>query len=263
VTAPAVPSGTTADPLADAAERFAKDVASHEMTVLHDDGLYRHIRFRSGRSAYWFELVTWPGSLTVNGGMEAFTFSRCDDMFEFFRGKEINPSYWAEKVRGRTSVKGYSEEKFRQIITGHIAEGAETYPSLAQEWPGLAEAVQRDLFAGAIYYEHGAREALDEFAFGDRFEAECRCGEKAEFPDYETAASWPRGHAPGDGGHWAKCVRTTEGFRFTQTDEWDFQDWTYQFLWCCHAIQWGIGRYDLAKTLPLVAAALSERTPAS
>jgi hypothetical protein len=31
----------------DIATRFAKDTATHRMTVLHDDGLYRHLRFEA------------------------------------------------------------------------------------------------------------------------------------------------------------------------------------------------------------------------
>src|SRR5580692_6155935 len=94
----------------DVAECFQRDTANHEMTVLHDDGLYRHLRFmqvitdeltgkQSRSSFYWFDLVTWPGNLVINGDMETFAFARSDDMFGFFRGDRINPGYWAEKVR--------------------------------------------------------------------------------------------------------------------------------------------------------------------
>lgn len=33
------------------------------------------------------------------------------------------------------------------------------------------------------------------------------------------------------------------GFEFWDVWEWDLHDYTYQFLWCCHAIQQGIRRY--------------------
>jgi hypothetical protein len=39
-------------------------------------------------------------------------------------------------------------------------------------------------------------------------------------------------------------IRKVEGFRFTDTWEWDLGDWDWQFLWCCHAVQWGIGQHD-------------------
>src|ERR1700722_8964450 len=100
------------------------------MTVLHDDGLYRHLRFirmveqedgsRKPTSFYWFDVITWPGCLTINGDMETFTFSRVTDMLEFFRGHEPNYGYWAEKARGGTQVRRYSDERFRQLVAEHL-----------------------------------------------------------------------------------------------------------------------------------------------
>jgi hypothetical protein len=56
--------------MAEAADAFARNVANHIKNVLHDDGLYRHLRFaRPDRSASWFDIVTWPGSLAVRGDM--------------------------------------------------------------------------------------------------------------------------------------------------------------------------------------------------
>lgn len=71
------------------AARFAREMAGHEMTVLHDDGLYRHLRFTSnlrGHGEYWFYLITWPGCLTIRGDYgNAYTFTREPDMLPFFR----------------------------------------------------------------------------------------------------------------------------------------------------------------------------------
>ena len=67
---------TTADALAEAAERFPRDTADHQLTVLHDDGLYRHLRFQApGTSLYWFDLVTWPGHLSFTGEVDGYTFA--------------------------------------------------------------------------------------------------------------------------------------------------------------------------------------------
>jgi hypothetical protein len=107
-------------------ERFESDIAQHEMTVLHNDGLYRHLRFkRPDQSAYWFDVVTWPGSLTINGDMGTFTFSRLEDMFEFFRsGTGVNPGYWGEKVlAGET--KRYDEDYARRVAAEYLDEWAE------------------------------------------------------------------------------------------------------------------------------------------
>jgi hypothetical protein len=202
-----------------AAEAFTRDAADHELTILHDDGLYRHLRFvrmvtqedgtRKPTSSYWFDVITWPGSLAVNGDMEGFMFSRLTDMFEFFRGHEPNPQYWAEKLQGQPRVKGYSEEVFRQNVLDDYA-GAVDCGGVPK---GLGRAIREQVLGnGDTYFEQGARDVLDEFEY---------------LP----------GDAPAVGKPW----------RFDNTWEWDLTDYTHQFLWCCSAIPWGIGRYDQAK----------------
>ena len=47
-------------------ERFLKNAAAHQMEVLRDDGVNRHLRFRNPESsAYWFDIITWPGTLCI------------------------------------------------------------------------------------------------------------------------------------------------------------------------------------------------------
>jgi hypothetical protein len=245
-------------PDTDVAERFKRDTASHEMTVLHDDGLYRHLRFmrvitdETGRhpsSSYWFELVTWPGKLAVSGDCGSFLFARREDMFEFFRSDSrygINPGYWSEKVlAGKTS--GYSDTRFRQLVT-EAAQEAEP------QWPGLSADVGErffgDLTEWNTEHEDGAREALRDFAFGDTWTASCACGESASGLDWAAAEAWRSGHitaANAMAAHRSNVARV-EGFSFTGAWEWNLADFDWQFLWCCHAIQWGIGQYEAAKT---------------
>src|SRR5690348_12248442 len=82
------------------AAQFADNTAEHELTILHGDGLYRHIRMQKpGTGMYHYDLVTWPGYLAISGDLDSYVFSRVRDMFTFFRGRGINPSYWAEKVQ--------------------------------------------------------------------------------------------------------------------------------------------------------------------
>jgi len=193
-----------------AAERFQRDTAGHQMTVLHNDGLYRHLRFRNpDRSMYWFDLVTWPGKLAFVGDVApGYVFSRVEDMFEFFRAPagwnlgDINPQYWAEKiVTGREGVQRYSEELFRQHVTEQVA-------AAAGQWPDLAATVDREILGDNadwdIAFEEGAHEALRDFNFGT--------------------------------------------FRFEDWHEWRLKDWDWSYLWCCHAIRWGIDQYDRART---------------
>lgn len=188
------------------ADRFAQDTARHGMTVLHDDGLYRHLRFTQPRPAswaYWFDLVTWPGCLTIRGDIGGtYTFSRLPDMFEFFRGRvgRINAHYWSEKLAGgRESAKEYSEERFRRVVSeqvGHAVQGGDA-PR------GLGRAVREEIFGSEfLAVEEEARSVLESFEY--------------------------------------------KGFRFKDTWELDFRDFEWTFLWACHAIVWGIARWDKA-----------------
>lgn len=168
------------------AARFARDTASHEMTVLHEDGLYRHLRFMNPRSSeYWFDLVTWPGTLAIRGDVgDDYVFSRVEDMFTFFRGDEINPHYWAEKLGGgRRSVKEYSETALRERVVEQFVSDA--------RWDGVPAGTGKSLRTWVLNEdlsdERHARNVLEDFAhlgyeFSDVWEW--------DFHDYESQFLW-------------------------------------------------------------------------
>lgn len=146
------------------ADRFAKETASHEMTVLHDDGLYRHLRFRAPESSfYWYELVTWPGFLAVGGDVDHFVFSRVEDMFTFFRrnGNEhgINPSYWSEKLQdGRERAETYSEDVFKQTVMEELKHLP--VPNLTEGQREARSELMERVASGDAHWAEGAREML-------------------------------------------------------------------------------------------------------
>jgi hypothetical protein len=195
-------------PQTDIAARFAADTAGHQMTVLHDDGLYRHLRFAApeqGRIGS-FELITWPYNLVVKAGWTFhFDIDATPDMFNLFRRTafpgEINPGYWSEKVRaGRDEIEGFDpnifEEQVKRYVVHSIREG---------EAPrGIGAEVTREIFeVGDIFDEENARRALADFRY--------------------------------------------EGWDFGDLSEWDFTDYTPGFLHCCHAIRRGIDLFDAAR----------------
>lgn len=97
---------------------FNDDTAEHVMTTLHEEGLYRHLRFQTpGTGFTWFDILTWPGNLTITGDMGTYTFARIEDMFKFFTG-HINNGYWAEKekTRGRSELKEHDGDEFKSWI---------------------------------------------------------------------------------------------------------------------------------------------------
>lgn len=101
--------------------RFDQDIAEHTVSVVRDDGEYRHLRCqRPGTWSYGFDIVTWPGYLAYTGDMGSFLFSRVRDMFEFFRGERPNPDYWSEKLQGpgpaHSAVLEFDVEQFHAYV---------------------------------------------------------------------------------------------------------------------------------------------------
>jgi hypothetical protein len=141
-----------------AAAMFEQNTAGHQLTILHDDGLYRHILMaKPGTGMYRYELVTWPGHLAVGGDMDSYVFARIEDMFAFFRGHEINPHYWSEKVKDEPKrTTNYSEGMFKQLVEEHLAELVED--DLTDEQREARDEIRSQV--GDAYHEEEAREIL-------------------------------------------------------------------------------------------------------
>ncbi len=190
-------------------ESFLRDVAEHQMQILRDDGVYRHIRFKQpGTSDMHFDLITWPWRLCYTGDMGTFVFQRLEDMFVFFRtdrhrdkpGLHTNPGYWSEKVEAadrHDGIKEYRAEKFRRRITEWLDDAGAS--------PELREAVEDEVLSCADEGEYEARRAVRDF-------------------DHEDGADI-----------------------FTDFWEIDLTEYTHRFMWCCYALAWGIQKYDDAK----------------
>lgn len=202
-------------------ERALKDFASHQMTIIQDDGVHRHIRFKRHKSsAYWFDLLTWPGTLCIDGDMGTYVFRRLEDMFEFFRTDReyalrkgctltINPGYWGEKLQSiPRHGEGFTEfdaDRFRDVVREYFdawVEDDEPSEEAKEEvWEELNELVLSQADDGEV-------RAMDA-AFG-----------------YEN-----------------------KEHEFEMIDFWDhnFKRYTFHFIWCCYAIAWGIQQYDTSK----------------
>lgn len=207
--------------------QFLKDVAGHKMTVLREDGLYRHLRFAStGPNSWnqWFQIVTWPGFLAYSGDMGCYVFSRIEDMFAFFRTRPaddknqlyINTGYWAEKLQSvdrdhrNNSEMAFSEDLFREKVQKHVNEWIADHDGLLHDvdLSVLRDSIEDEVFSSASDGEHYARQALNDFKF------ESESGEELKFQD-----TW----------------------------EWEFREYTGRYLWCCYAIVWAIQQYDAQK----------------
>lgn len=188
--------------------RFLRHVANHQMEIVRDEDLYRHLKFAEpGAWHRWFEILTWPGRLCITGDMGTFVFTRLPDMFVFFRSTpqpdrpdalRVNPSYWAEKsiAADRDGIKQWSTDKFKAKLSRWF-EDQEISESL---WHAIAQ----NVLARADDGEHEAMSAAINFEYDDR----------PVFQDF-----W----------------------------EVDCKEYTFTYLWCLYAIVWGIRQYDAAK----------------
>lgn len=201
---------------------------NHQMAVLRDEGLYRHIRFaQPGTSIWHFDLVTWPGHLVITGDLQDFHFARVSDMFEFFRSPVgyINESYWAEKLRGPVRAKTYSPDLFKRSVFEYFWESRDWLPGPHRPlWKAICDQL---LSSDVIHDEGAARQALYNFSF------RLPTGPVDDFRSHRL----PR----------RTWCPSSEVFEFTDSWEWDFREYDYHFLVSLHAIVWGINQYDRAK----------------
>jgi hypothetical protein len=205
---------------------FLKNVSNHSMSVLLDNGVYRHLSFsNNGSFNQKFDIVTWPGFLAYSGDMGCFVFSRLDDMFEFFRNDkdkkelQINPSYWGEKLEATERTNGfkeYSPERFESLVNEKVDEWIEElkeeYDSSEEIADALRESIKKEVLNYAHDDEYKAHEVLRDFTF--------YFNKRANAPKNGTI------------------------LEFHDTWEWELKDYTYRFIWCCYAIVWAIQKFD-------------------
>lgn len=211
---------------------FLEQVKSHEMERLLDSCSlepYRHIRFsRPNSSTCMFELITFPMHLVYAGDMGTFVFSRINDMFDFFpmdnndfnnKGNgciSINPDYWSEKLEASpidTGVDGYkqfSKEKFKKAIF-------EYYEDYLIDNNIDNEKIKEDLLYEIEENVLIADTEYEAYSFADNFS-----------------------YIDDDG------IMEDE-FVFHDVTSWNFQEYTFHYLWACYAIQWGIAKYKEKK----------------
>lgn len=146
--------------------RFNDHTKDHVMTILHEDGLYRHLKFRSPETGfYWFELITWPGNLTITGDMGTYTFARVDDMFTFFQGY-INTDYWAEKEKSRSrhDLKEHDGDEFKAWIAQDFWEASRDLD--AADTKVWWQAIRENVFARHSFHDtdhrQGCLDAIDD-----------------------------------------------------------------------------------------------------
>jgi len=211
----------------DAAERAREEFAAHEMTVLLDQGLYRHLRFRTpGTFSYSFDLVTWPGHLAVVGDIGDHVFCRLTDMVEFFAGDArrgtINEHYWAQKLvaPSHMHVREWSWERYEKCVAEWLDSACD---QLVRHQRGDGK-----WFMSPLRIEHGAGRdgaALLRQAVSDQL-----TGPYAEIDDLDSA-------------HRALRDFEHDGVSISDSWEWDLTEYRFAFLLACWAVSFGVRMY--------------------
>lgn len=198
-------------------ETFLNDVKNHRIEILHDSGIYRHIRFKQpSHSEMYFDLITAPDLLLYRGDMGCYEFERSPDMFNFFRQPElkVNLGYWAEKLKVGEANE-FSSESFSE-----------------QVWESVNEFIaDGEISADDIDYFKGEIENLICMGSDNGYLAH------TAIRDFSFETKKVNG-----------AYVTCQDVFGSDTWEWDFDDFTYRFIWCCYAIVWGISEYDRRKS---------------
>lgn len=148
-------------------EIFLGDIKNHQIQIITESDVYRHVRFSGTDSgSFSFDLVTWPGYLCYTGDMGSFTFSRCRDMFDFFRSSGhgegkiyTNTGYWAEKCISASIEDGiseYSPEKAMETITELLKEAGHDDDGVV--------ALVKDKILPNLYDEGELRDSINYYA---------------------------------------------------------------------------------------------------
>lgn len=199
--------------------QFDEDIQRHQIKILMDSGVYRHIRYaRPDSGMYRFDIITWPGYLAIAGDMGEYVFSRTHDMFTFFRSDSHRPnfSYWAEKCCAASTscqspIYTFDRRKTTELVKEWVDNWCDEHSITFEErtevemdvLESLEDALNHDESLHSLY--HWAYDYVNV---------------KHRTLDFSTY--------------------------MTEYSSRSFQSFDFQYEWICHAIPWAIQQYDAA-----------------
>lgn len=191
-------------------QRFINDISNHEMQILHEHEVYRHVMFkRPDTGCYHFSLITTPGTLLYTGDVGTFVFRRTRDMFQFFSKPTSSDvrhpdfSYWHEKLEAADKHDGScsdSKEILFERLRDYLKDGDLCGATMQQikSFIDELESHSEDKHFVELYRE------ADQFYIGPN---------------------------------------TRPEFHFSDLWDYNYKTFTDRFIWACYAIQWGVAKY--------------------
>lgn len=218
-------------------EIFLKDVKDHQIEILKDDDVYRHIRLRNPKDiCYYYDIITFPSGLLFTGDMQTYEFERTIDMFAFFRSGidkdgdiNINIDYWAEKCQAMSiycKIKNFFETEFFKNIDSYFACYYEIENMLLYKLYHKMEYEDKGSIwfnsEGIIPHDIVWHEIQEHFEYIDHH----------EYSLYSAVNTFKS---------------DTSNFDFQDFFEYDCSEYDYNFIWCLFAIVYAIREYDKLK----------------
>lgn len=191
-------------------DQFVEDVSEHQLTIMRDAGVYRHLLCRNPKfdKMYAFEIITAPNLLLFHGDCGTFVFSRLHDMFQFFRSdcvrSDLPLGYWSEKIEAAPAgidVMMYSQRLAEDSVQAVFDTWAQSQSLQGSE----LEHAQQELDDQILIH----CDSLD--ALFDCIGTELECGYTFDIVDVNYRTLHPAA------------------------------------IWCMYAIVWAIRQYDKAK----------------
>lgn len=191
-------------------DQFVEDVSAHQLTIMRDAGVYRHLLCRNPKfdKMYAFEIITSPNLLLFHGDCGTFVFSRLHDMFQFFRSdcvrSDLPLGYWSEKIEAAPAgidVMMYSQRLAEDGVQAAFDTWAQSQSLQGSE----LEHAQQELDDQILIH----CDSLD--ALFDCIGTELECGYTFDIVDVNYRTLHPA------------------------------------VIWCMYAIVWAIRQYDKAK----------------
>ena len=148
-----------------------KWIKNHQMTVLMDIGVNRHLRFSDDngkKTNHWFDIVTFDEGLLFTSGFGCYSFSRrfVSDMLEFFRRRDSNSRYVAEKITSKSeSEEVFSDRLAKEYLLDSFSIWLDEKEFKEDEAKRLFDEFKIELDECDFSSIEGVRMAYDEFDF--------------------------------------------------------------------------------------------------
>lgn len=116
---------------------FYGKIKNHNLIIVRDQGVDRHLVFRNNKFTDTFEIFTKKNFLTICYDENKYHFNKVEDMFNYFQGNNMNPNFFSKScINPKSDIydsnKMFKKEFLKALFC--INQGIRKYES-EQEHP--------------------------------------------------------------------------------------------------------------------------------